>query len=280
MPATNSHSTIHLPIIDISHINEVTGHELVNAAIDYGFVFIKSSGLGFDAETIDGAFEISRNFFHSAREEKLRYKMENNNRGWTAMHEEILDPENSERGDPKEGFNFGEFLCSKAQQPLPLSLQAHEVQLSNFTDLCRELAMQLLELFAVGLEAGQAGLEILDPSSNWVPVPVVPAGTEDDPFPPILVNIGDLLSYWTGGLLKSTVHRVVFPPASEGVTGDRFSISYFFHPSRDTKLENVPSELVRQRGKVKPGGGILTAMEHLNRRLAATYGWGEDDNVA
>lgn len=28
---------------------------------------------------------------------------------------------------------------------------------------------------------------------------------------PILVNIGDLLSYWTNGLLKSTVHRVVFP---------------------------------------------------------------------
>ncbi len=29
--------------------------------------------------------------------------------------------------------------------------------------------------------------------------------------PPILMNIGDLLSYWTNGLLRSTVHRVVFP---------------------------------------------------------------------
>jgi hypothetical protein len=65
----------------------------------------------------------------------------------------------------------------------------------------------------------QAGLEILappsasNPNESWVPVPVQPPGTETDPFPPILVNIADLLSYWTGGLLKSTVHRVVFPPA-------------------------------------------------------------------
>jgi len=29
------------------------------------------------------------------------------------------------------------------------------------------------------------------------------------------VNIADLLSYWTGGLLKSTVHRVVFSSGSE-----------------------------------------------------------------
>lgn len=135
---------------------------------------------------------------------------------------------------------------------------------------------------------GQAGLEVLDPSSNWVTVPVVPPGTENDPFPPILVNIGDLLSYWTGGLFKSTMHRVVFPPAGteslkgngEGAAEERYSIAYFFHPLEDTKLVSVPSEVVRQRGKVQDGGMVLTAMEHLNGRLAATYGWGKDDVVA
>jgi len=55
---------------------------------------------------------------------------------------------------------------------------------------------------------GQAGLEILKKDNTWAPVPVCPAGTENDPSPPILINIGDLLSYWTNGLFRSTVHRV------------------------------------------------------------------------
>lgn len=60
---------------------------------------------------------------------------------------------------------------------------------------------------------GQPGLEIIPPSTikgernytstaAWTPVPVFPPGTEGDSSPPILVNIGDLLSYWTNNLLK------------------------------------------------------------------------------
>ena len=93
-------------------------------------------------------------------------------------------------------------------------------------------------------------------------VPVHPPGTEHDAFPPILVNVGDLLSYWTGGLLKSTVHRVVFPGGVEGGKGegegeakvpDRYSVAYFCHPWRETKLVPVPSEMVRM--KVEAEGG-------------------------
>ncbi|MCJ1393192.1 hypothetical protein MMC18_006064 [Xylographa bjoerkii] len=349
MAATNGHDILHIPVIDISKSNEQVGYELLDAVIQYGFVFIKNSGLGLDAETVNRMFDISREFFGSPREEKQKYRMEKNvvlpNRGWTAMHEEVLDPETDDRGDPKEGFNFGEFANGKAQQPLPPTLQAHEAQLSHFSELCRGLAMKLLELFAIGLKidpaeggaswfasrhdkskglsgtilrilyypstpspsptsirAGahsdygsltllfrlpsQPGLEILDPSHNWVPVPVLPPGTEDDPFPPILVNIGDLLSYWTGGLLKSTVHRVVGP--STGVDGeeeggwvkDRYSIAYFFHPCRDTELVSVPSERVRERAKGREQGRVVTAIEHLNGRLAATYGWGTEEVAA
>ncbi|CBX96653.1 hypothetical protein LEMA_P109180.1 [Plenodomus lingam JN3] len=55
---------------------------------------------------------------------------------------------------------------------------------------------------------GQPGLELLTPSHTWIPVPVNPSPSTL-PHPPILVNIGDLLSFWTRGMLKSTVHRVV-----------------------------------------------------------------------
>ncbi|KAH0547561.1 hypothetical protein FGG08_000286 [Glutinoglossum americanum] len=124
---------------------------------------------------------------------------------------------------------------------------------------------------------GQPGLEILTPPSTWSPVPVSPLTTASDPSPPILVNIGDLLSYWTNGLLKSTVHRVVFPPEARRGGEDRYSVAYFCHPVNDTKLVPVPSEAIKGLigGDGAAGGAdVMTADEYLKSRLAATYGWG------
>ncbi|MCJ1247746.1 hypothetical protein MMC30_004961 [Trapelia coarctata] len=364
-----------IPVIDISEPSDQTGHELVDAAARYGFVFIKSKSVGFTADVIDQMFALSRKFFHSPDEEKESCRIGVENAGWSAMHSEVLDPEHQERGDYKEAFNFKAFKDSKAQQPIPKSLEPNETQISHFYDLCHQLCIKLLELFAIGLKidpsqggstwfssrhdpskspsgtvlrilyyptptssspstksirAGahsdygtltllfrlphQAGLEILAPTSpsnpteSWVPVPVLPPGTESDPFPPILVNIADLLSHWTGGLLKSTVHRVVFPTATEGNSaegangelangstrisdgevvnghtergsGDRYSIAFFLHPNRDTPLVPIPSPLIQSRGKPAGNGTgkVMTANEHLMGRLAATYGWGKED---
>ena len=98
-------------------------------------------------------------------------------------------------------------------------------------------------------------------------------GSESDPFPPILVNVGDLLNYWTNGLLKSTIHRVVFP---DGNGEDRFSIAYFCHPVDDAPLVAIPSDLVASQATSDRNAGAnggLTAAAHLESRLAATYGW-------
>ncbi|KAF9884591.1 hypothetical protein FE257_001413 [Aspergillus nanangensis] len=149
---------------------------------------------------------------------------------------------------------------------------------------------------------GQPGLEIRTPEGSWAPVPVQPGqASSADPsqvegefeFPPILVNIGDLLSYWTDGLLKSTVHRVVFPLSEQRSPNpqDRYSIVFFCHPLDSTELVPVPSDLVtayrQQRkesgtqdekigfgggaGNLEPGKRALTAYEHLMSRLSATY---------
>jgi isopenicillin N synthase-like dioxygenase len=132
---------------------------------------------------------------------------------------------------------------------------------------------------------GQAGLEILTRENTWAPVPVSPPGTEDDPAPPILVNIGDLLSYWTNGLLRSTVHRVVFPgPGKGSVAGEtdsepRYSIAFFCHPVGTTELGPVPSERVRAfaaptdaaKGNPYAERKVMTADEHLQMRLRASY---------
>lgn len=59
--------------------------------------------------------------------------------------------------------------------------------------------------------ASQPGLEVLT-GSDWLSVPVHPPGTENDSFPPVLVNIGDVsifkrfahqgLSFETQDLIK------------------------------------------------------------------------------
>ena len=132
---------------------------------------------------------------------------------------------------------------------------------------------------------GQPGLEIQPPNeSRWAPVPVLPDGYDDE-VPPILVNIGDLMSYWTEGLLRSTVHRVFFPKDTKGKS-DRYSIAFFCHPLDDAELIPVPSRIVKEHREKKSrsdgqdeyghGGGLgggraITAKEHLMKRLQATY---------
>lgn len=126
----------------------------------------------------------------------------------------------------------------------------------------------------------ESGLEILTPESAWAPVPVSPPGTEADSFPPILVNIGDLMQFWTCGLLRSTVHRVVFP---DGEANDRYSVAYFCHPLDHIQIEAVPSETIRERGGMKGGEAsteLITAEGYLKKRLAETYGWGKEHSPA
>ncbi|KAL7271157.1 hypothetical protein RUND412_006107 [Rhizina undulata] len=114
---------------------------------------------------------------------------------------------------------------------------------------------------------GQGGLEIL--KRGWSPV----EASEDR----VLVNIGDLLTYWTAGVLRSTVHRVVFPADTgkeEGEGEGRYSMVYFCHPRDDTELGAIPSGVVRERvGRGANGGKVVTAGQHLEARLAVTYGW-------
>lgn len=77
----------------------------------------------------------------------------------------------------------------------------------------------------------------------------------------------------TCGLLKSTVHRVIFPKDGHG---DRYSMAYFCHPLDEAALEPVPSQVVldhaaRTGRSGAKDGKVMTAKDHLRERLAATY---------
>jgi isopenicillin N synthase-like dioxygenase len=329
---------INLPIIDISTFDKATGKAMLDASIKYGFLYIATPSTTFTPEVIDAQFALSQQLFALPTSQKSEYQIDENNKGWTGVHNEILDPKHQKRGDWKEAFNVGEFINDVPNQPLPEILSNAESQLFDFETKCRETCARILDLLALGLEvegedaerffsvrhtkpsgsttrllhypsvpdevpmeaevdiragahsdygsctllfqrAGQPGLEIRTPDDTWAPVAVIPEGYESS-TPPILVNIGDLLSYWTNGLLKSTVHRVIFPA---GEKKDRYSIAFFCHPANDEKLVPVPSKMVRDTKldegvEVGYGGGAtkeraLTAREHLMNRLEATYGF-------
>ncbi|KAI3405563.2 hypothetical protein KGF56_001581 [Candida oxycetoniae] len=120
----------------------------------------------------------------------------------------------------------------------------------------------------------QEGLEIFSQiSGKWEKVPYIETGKFPGMAPPIVMNIGDLASYWTAGLLKSTIHRVRFESQDEKQSEDRYSIVFFSHPNDETLLEPVPSDLIKSRSKsgVAKDTKYITALQHLHRKLASTY---------
>lgn len=319
--------------VDISTINQATADELLAAASRDGFLFVEGSG--FTQKEVDAMFNMSKGFFSLPLEEKNKFPIGAENRGYNAINVETLDPATQKKGDPKEGFNFGKYINEKPIQPMPEFFQKPENAdvISNMQTKLYDLSQRILRLLAMGLKIddsaggadwfsdrhrrdypsgsifrllyypgqkkadpedeiragahtdygsltllfqreGEEGLEILSPvSKKWEPVPYV-GPKEPGMAPPVVVNIGDLLSYWTAGILKSTVHRVKFPAKLQAEGTDRYSCVFFCHPEEEVKLEPVPSARVASvTGRGANEGKLITAQEHLQSRLSATYGW-------
>ncbi|KAI3317333.1 oxidoreductase [Xylariaceae sp. AK1471] len=335
-----SQTSAALPIIDLTRPDAEIAKEITKGAIQWGFVYVRSKGLGFDKNYLDSAFDLARKFFRSDYEvkEDVACGKEYNpgGSGWSGPGREVLDPERQKRGDYKEGMTFNEFPGGNPGQKIPTTLDNTEDKeaLIDYHAKFRAVCIKILELFAVGLEIPeeeggkdwfvsrhdftkgpsgsnlrfcyyptfndeqaktfdptsvrasshtdfgtitilfqlpeQPGLEVLSPENVWEPVAVFPPGTEEDEFPPIVMNIGDLLSYWTEGVMKSTTHRVAIDP---NANRDRYSIVYFSHPVGTTELVTVPSPVVRRALLEKgPVNRAKTAKEHVLSRLDDVFG--------
>jgi isopenicillin N synthase-like dioxygenase len=77
--------------------------------------------------------------------------------------------------------------------------------------------------FTILWQDTNGGLEVCSKNGEWVGAPPL-----DDSF---VVNIGDILQYWSNGRYSSTPHRVI---NRNGV--DRYSIPYFVNPGADTEI--------------------------------------------
>ena len=82
-------------------------------------------------------------------------------------------------------------------------------------------------------DAAPGGLEVADREGGWHEAGVVP-----DSF---VINVGDLMSRWTNGRWRSTLHRVTNP--DRGLTGStaRLSMVAFTGPNEATEVACLPS---------------------------------------
>lgn len=100
------------------------------------------------------------------------------------------------------------------------------------------------------LQDGNSGLQVFNRATNeWFDV-----APRRDAY---VVNVGDMLNVWTGGLYKSTVHRVINRSGS-----DRYSIPFFLDGNPDCRIQSLAKD-----GE----GGTFTVEEHMMSRYSATY---------
>jgi isopenicillin N synthase-like dioxygenase len=84
------------------------------------------------------------------------------------------------------------------------------------------------------------------------------------------VNAGDLLARWSNDVIRSTLHRVVAPPAqkvtdTEGVIPARQSIAFFCNPNGGTEISCLPNCGNEQKYET------VTTEDYIVGRLKMTY---------
>ncbi|KII90128.1 hypothetical protein PLICRDRAFT_174911 [Plicaturopsis crispa FD-325 SS-3] len=108
-----------------------------------------------------------------------------------------------------------------------------------------------------------AALQIRTPDNEWKWVKPVPGG--------ITCNAADTLSFLTKGYIKSTIHRVVRPPADQANL-ERLGLFYFVRPGDDVPMVPAPSPVLRREGLLteedeQKGEDAVTGLEYVRARV-------------
>ena len=104
------------------------------------------------------------------------------------------------------------------------------------------------------------GLEVLDPRTDlWTPVPATPGA--------FVVNLGDLMARWTNDRWRSTLHRVVNPPADHHGSTRRQSLAFFHNANYHTEVACLPTCLATGEAPRYP---TVEAGPHLMSKFQRT----------
>jgi isopenicillin N synthase-like dioxygenase len=109
------------------------------------------------------------------------------------------------------------------------------------------------ECFTI-LNTSGPGLQLMSYEDHWVEAPPVEGA--------FVVNIGDCLEAWTGGLFKATQHRVI------NLGKERYSLPLFFSVDFDTEIKPLAEFSTRKSRERYPA---FTAGEHLWGRTINTF---------
>ena len=75
-----------------------------------------------------------------------------------------------------------------------------------------------------------------------------------------IINLGDAMVPWSGGLLRSNMHRVAMAPGEQKHV-DRYSVAYLMRPAANVSM--------RRLAKVETGMGVTTQEEEGERDICA-----------
>ena len=109
------------------------------------------------------------------------------------------------------------------------------------------------------------GLQVLSPlttalsSAEWIDVPYVPGS--------YVVNLGDAMARWTNDRWRSTLHRVLTPPANANEPTRRQSIAFFHNANWETIIECLPT---CQSSTEPPRYEPIAAGPHLMSKFQST----------
>ena len=113
-----------------------------------------------------------------------------------------------------------------------------------------------INLITLLVASGEPGLEVQSRKGEWVPVATAKGV--------IVVNVGDMLQRLTNGVLRSTTHRVVNPPAP-ACEKSRYSMPFFHHLNPECLIETLPSCICPERPNRYPEP--IRAGDYLRQRL-------------
>lgn len=109
-------------------------------------------------------------------------------------------------------------------------------------------------------DSAPGGLQIRDAQGVWREAGVVP-----DSF---VINVGDLMSRWTNGRWRSTLHRVSNPDRSLVGSTARLSMVAFTGPNENTEVACLPSCCDAEH---PPRFAPVQAGEYVLRKLTASH---------
>jgi isopenicillin N synthase-like dioxygenase len=112
---------------------------------------------------------------------------------------------------------------------------------------------------------GACGGGALGEGGEWLAAPPLPGA--------LLVNLGDLAEYWSGGVFRSTPHRVFIAPGAARAA--RHSVVFFCNCDFDAEVAPLaPGAGGGEQGGGEPAGGgeaATTAGHYILKKLGLMY---------